>query len=221
MWTQHRTVSSSCSSWTNFSTASHSCEHPARDRHFLAPARPNYIQKNGATVTGLEQADSSFGFFLAKMKPSTRRLSEAGSGCLFLSCLLVQLLNQTCLRNSPRFPTMHPGYDSSRGPAFPFSSAATCYGKPSIPGVICTTAPLYHFNISCKEELIHYHLESRRGLYYSLVIGKETRTPTRDASSMRITTHVGVCRRQVHICSERTEWRSGPTTQSPLHFTWY
>lgn len=101
-------MSSSCSSWTNFSTASHSCEHPARDRHFLAPARPNYIQKNGATVTGLEQADSSFGFFLAKMKPSTRRLSEAGSGCLFLSCLLVQLLNQAYLQNSPRFPTMRP-----------------------------------------------------------------------------------------------------------------
>lgn len=211
MWTQHRTVSSSCFSWTNFSTASHSCEHPARDRHFLAPARPNYIQKNGATVTGLEQADSSFGFFLAKMKPSTRRLSEAGSGWLFLSCLLVQLLNQTYLQNSPRFPTM----------LFLFSSATTCYGKPSIPGVICTTAPLYHINISCKEELIHYHLESRRGLYSNLVIAKETRTPTRDASSMRITTHVGVCRRQVHICSERTEWRSGPTTQSPLHFTWY
>lgn len=160
-------------------------------------------------------------FSSPKWNPSTRRLSEAGSGCLFLSCLLVQLLNQAYLQNSPRFPTMHPGYDSSRGPAFPFSSATTCYGKPSIPGVICTTTPLYHINISCKEELIHYHLESRRGLYSSLVIAKETRTPTRDASSMRITTHVGVCRRQVHICSERTEWRSGPTTQSPLHFTWY
>lgn len=108
----------------------------------------------------------------------------------------------------PKFPKISnyaSRYDSSRGPAFLFSSATTCYGKPSIPGVIGTTAPLYHINISCKEELIHYHLESRRGLYYSLVIAKETRTPTRDASSMRITTHVGVCRRQVHICSERTE----------------
>lgn len=121
----------------------------------------------------------------------------------------------------PKFPKISnyaSRYDSSRGPAFPFSSATTCYGKPSIPGVTCTTAPLYHINISCKEELIHYHLESRRGLYYSLVIGKETRTPTRDASSMRITTHVGVCRRQVHICSERTE-SEGLVQQHRVHFT--
>lgn len=147
-------------------------------------------------------------FSSPKWNPSTRRLSEAGSGWLFLSCLLVQLLNQTYLQNSPRFPTM----------LFLFSSATTCYGKPSIPGVTCTTAPLYHINISCKEELIHYHLESRRRLYSSLVIGKETRTPTRDASSMRITTHVGVCRRQVHICSERTE-SEGLVLQHRVHFT--